>query len=156
MSIRLCVVKGCIFVSEGCCSFHFYVDFCVNIFFCTTWKVVCLQFRMFLLFFLGGVCTTWKVVCLQVRMFLLFVFFFKFFAGMSSLSWVFIIHVFGVHQCGILKAFEGQGLRARLCYRKISDFIFWLYDFTPRWMTGAMPYPKKVPKKCTKRKDRNR
>ena len=25
--------KGCIFVSEGCCSFHFYVDFCVNIFF---------------------------------------------------------------------------------------------------------------------------
>ena len=24
--------KGCIVVSEGCCSFNFYVDFCVNIF----------------------------------------------------------------------------------------------------------------------------
>ena len=27
---------------------------------------------------------------------------------------------------------EGQGLRARLCCRKISDSIFWLYYFTPR------------------------
>ncbi len=27
-----------------------------------------------------------------------FFFFLKFFVGMSSLSWVFIIHVFGVHQ----------------------------------------------------------
>ena len=31
-----------------------------------------------------------------------------------------------------LKAFEGQGLRARLCCRKISDSIFWLHCFTPR------------------------
>ena len=32
-----------------------------------------------------------------------------------------------------LKVFyEGQWLRARLCCRKISDSIFWLYYFTPR------------------------
>ena len=31
-----------------------------------------------------------------------------------------------------LKAFEGQGLRVRLCCRKISDSIFWLHCFTPR------------------------
>ena len=33
--------------------------------------------------------------------------------------------------CGVLD-FEGQGLRARLCCRKISDSIFWLYYFPPR------------------------
>ena len=33
---------------------------------------------------------------------------------------------------GFNKGFEGQGLRARLCCRKISDSIFWLYYFTPR------------------------
>ena len=31
-----------------------------------------------------------------------------------------------------LKAFEVQGLRAKLCGRKISDSIFWLHCFTPR------------------------
>ena len=56
-----------------------------------------------------------------------------------------------------LKGFLGsQWLRARLCCRKISDSIFWLYYFTPRWLAGAMPCPKKVQKKYTKRKDRNR
>ena len=72
-------------------------------------------------------------------------FFLKFLVGMSSLFWVFIIHVFEVHQCGVerffrvevtnvgFKSFLGsQGLRARLCCRKISDSIFWLYYFTPR------------------------
>ena len=52
--------------------------------------------------------------------------------------------------------YEGQWLRARLCCRKISDSIFWLYYFTPRWLAGAMPCPKKVQKKYTQRKDRNR
>ena len=28
--------------------------------------------------------------------------------------------------------YEGQAIRARLCCRKISDSIFWLYYFTPR------------------------
>ena len=51
-----------------------------------------------------------------------------------------------------LKAFDGQGLRARLCCRKISDCIFWLYYFTPRWLAGAMPCPKKVPKEIYKKK----
>ena len=32
----------------------------------------------------------------------------------------------------VIVAFEGQGLRARLCCRKISDSIFWLHCFTPR------------------------
>ena len=49
----------------------------------------------------------------------------------------------------------GQWLRARLGCRKISDSIFWLYYFTPRWLAGAMPCPKKVQKKM-QRKDRNR
>ena len=56
-----------------------------------------------------------------------------------------------------LKGFLGsRWLRARLCCRKISDSIFWLFYFTPRWLAGAMPCPKKVQKKYTKRKDRNR
>ena len=51
-----------------------------------------------------------------------------------------------------LKAFECQELRARLCCRKISDSIFWLHCFTPRWLAGAMPCPKKVPKEMYKKK----
>ena len=51
-----------------------------------------------------------------------------------------------------LKSFEGQGLRARLCCRKISDSIFWLHCFTPRWLAGAIPCPKKVPKEIYKKK----
>ena len=54
--------------------------------------------------------------------------------------------------CGIWRLFEGQGLRARLCCRKISDSIFWLRCFTPRWLAGAMPCPKKVPKEMYKKK----
>ena len=57
---------------------------------------------------------------------------------------------------GVWRYLGGQGLRARLCCRKISDSIFWLYYYTPRWLAGAMPCPKKVQKKYTKRKDRNR
>ena len=54
--------------------------------------------------------------------------------------------------------FEGflgsQWLTVRLCCRKISDSIFWLYYFTPRWLAGAMPCPKKVHKNYTKGKDK--
>ena len=50
-----------------------------------------------------------------------------------------------------MKAFEGQGLRARLYCRKISDSIFWLHCLTPRWLVGAMPCPKKVPKEIYKK-----
>ena len=53
---------------------------------------------------------------------------------------------------GFKRFCEGQWLRARLCCRKISDSIFWLYYFTPRWLAGAMPCPKKVQKKYTKEK----
>ena len=49
------------------------------------------------------------------------------------------------------EGFESQGLRARLCCRKISDSIFWLHCFTPRWLAGAMPYPKKAPKEIYKK-----
>ena len=52
----------------------------------------------------------------------------------------------------LIRVFEGQGLKARLCCRKISDSIFWLYYFTPRWLAGAMSCPKKVQKKYTKEK----
>ena len=55
---------------------------------------------------------------------------------------------------GLEGFYEGQWLRARLCCRKISDSIFWLYYFTPRWLAGAMPGPKKVHKKYTKGKDK--
>ena len=58
-----------------------------------------------------------------------------------------------IKTCGVL-GLEGQALRARLCCRKISDSIFWLYYFTPRWLTGAMPCPRKSLKKYTKRKHR--
>ena len=54
------------------------------------------------------------------------------------------------------EGFESQWLRARLCCRKISDSIFWLHCFTPRWLAGTMPCPRKSQKKYTKRKDRNR
>ena len=64
-------------------------------------------FGFFLFCFLF--CATWKVVCLQFRMFLLFFFFFlKFLVGMSSLFWVFIVHVFGVHQCGVWRFFTSK------------------------------------------------
>ena len=58
--------------------------------------------------------------------------------------------------CGVWRFLGSQWLRARLCCHKISDSIFWLYYFTPRWLAGAMPCPKKVQKKYTQRKDRNR
>ena len=38
----------------------------------------------------------------------------------------------GFTNVGFMRAFESQRLRARLCCRKISDSIFWLYYFTPR------------------------
>ena len=50
----------------------------------------------------------------------------------------------------------GQWLRARLCCRKISDSIFWLFYFTPRWLAGGMPCPKKVHKKYTKKKKKKK
>ena len=52
------------------------------------------------------------------------------------------------------RRFLGHWLRARLCCRKLSDSIFWLYYFTPRWLAGAMPCSKKVHKKYTKGKDK--
>ena len=58
--------------------------------------------------------------------------------------------------CGVWRYLGSQGLRARLGCCQISDSIFWLYYFTPRWLAGAMPCPKKFQKKYTKRKDRNR
>ena len=57
---------------------------------------------------------------------------------------------------GFKDFYEGQWLRARLCCRKISDSIFWLFCFTPRWLAGAMPCPKKGPQEIHKGKDRNR
>ena len=50
--------------------------------------------------------------------------------------------------------YEGQWLRARLCCRKMSDSIFWVcYFVLPHVdVAGAMPCPKKVHKKYTKRK----
>ena len=43
------------------------------------------------------------------------------------------------YQCGVYNFYEGQWLRARLCCRKISDSIFWLFCFTPRCLAGALP-----------------
>ena len=60
----------------------------------------------------------------------------------------------GVRFVGFEGFYEGQWLRARLCCRKISDSIFWLHYFTPRWLAGGMPCPKKVHKKYTKGKDK--
>ena len=39
--------------------------------------------------------------------------------------------------CGVWRVLGSQALRARLCCRKISDSIFWLYYFTPRWLAGG-------------------
>ena len=51
---------------------------------------------------------------------------------------------------GFESVYEGQWLRARLCCRKLSDSILWLFCFTPRWLAGAMPCPKKAQKKYKK------
>ena len=52
-------------------------------------------------------------------------------------------------------ALNGQGLRARLSCRKISDSIFWLYYILPpRCLVGTMPGPRKSQKDIYKRKDR--
>ena len=77
----------------GCCCCS-----CSSFFFVFCFFFVC--FFFFVLFFLFCFCSMWKVVCLQFRMFLLFFFPLKFLVGMSSLFRVFI-HVFGVNQCGV-------------------------------------------------------
>ena len=55
--------------------------------------------------------------------------------------------------CGIWSLFEGQGLRARLCCRKISDSIFWftLFHSTLTSRCNALPQ-RKVPKEIYKKK----
>ena len=58
----------------------------------------------------------------------------------------------GFTNVGFESFYEGQWLRVRLCCRKLSDSIFWLYYFTPRWLAGAMPCPKKVHKKYAKKR----
>ena len=60
--------------------------------------------------------------------------------------------LFHLSSVGFEIFYESQWLRARLCCRKISDSIFWLFCFTPRWLVGVMPCPKKVHEKYTKRK----
>ena len=60
------------------------------------------------------------------------------------------------HMWGLTVFSGSQWPRARLCCRKISDSKPRPHYFTPRWPAGAMPRPKKVQKKYTKRKDRNR
>ena len=57
-----------------------------------------------------------------------------------------------VHMWDLKGLLKGQGLRARLCCRKISDSIFWLYYFTPRWLAGAMPCLKKSKRNIQKEK----
>ena len=47
---------------------------------------------------------------------------------------------------------EGHGQRARLCYRLISDSIFWLVYFTPTLSGRCNAMPKKVPKELYKKK----
>ena len=60
------------------------------------------------------------------------------FAAITSMptqnSSVWGVKVFSVEvtNVGFEGFYEGQWLRARLCCRKISDSIFWLYYFTPR------------------------
>ena len=85
-------------------------------------------------------CGVWRFLASSSPMWFLKVFFYR-------------VQVTNVEFEGYL---GGQWLRARLYCRKISDSIFWLYYFTPRWLAGAMPCPKKAQKKYTKRKDRNR
>ena len=56
------------------------------------------------------------------------------------------------HQCGFWRFLWGQWLRARLCCRKISDSIFWLYYFTPRWLAGECPAQRKSKRNIQKEK----
>ena len=47
---------------------------------------------------------------------------------------------------------EGQGQRAKLCSGLISDSIFRLFYFTPRWLVGVTPCPRKSQKELYKRR----
>ena len=47
---------------------------------------------------------------------------------------------------------EGQGQRARLCCRSISDSIFWLFCFIPTLFSQCNALPKKVPKRIIEKK----
>ena len=60
------------------------------------------------------------------------------------------------HQCGVWRFLGSQVLRARLCCRKISDSIFWLFCFTPRWLGRCNALSKEGPQEIYKGKDRNR
>ena len=64
-----------------------------------------------------------------------------------------VIHLMPFLLWGLKGAFDGQGLRARVCCPKISDSIFWLYYFTPRWLAGAMPCPKKSSKRNVQKEE---
>ena len=58
----------------------------------------------------------------------------------------------GFTNVGFKRVLGRQTLRARLCCRKISDSIFWLYYFTPRWLAGAMPCQRKSKRNIQKEK----
>ena len=57
---------------------------------------------------------------------------------------------------GFKDFYGSQWLRARLCCRKISDSIFWLFCFTPRWLGRCNALPKEGPQEIYKGKYRNR
>ena len=50
-----------------------------------------------------------------------------------------------VTNVGFEDFYGSQWLRARLCCRKISDSIFWLFCFTPRWLGRCNALPKEGP-----------
>ena len=54
--------------------------------------------------------------------------------------------------CHVGYIVEGHGQRARLCCCLISDSIFWLFYFTPRWLVGVTPCPRKPQRNYTKEK----
>ena len=52
--------------------------------------------------------------------------------------------------CGVLT--ESQGQWAKLCCLLISDSIIRLFYFTPRWLVGVTPCPRKSQKELYKRR----
>ena len=157
MKIFLCVSLGFFFVFFVVVFRFFFVLFCF--FFCLFF------FVLFFFFFvpcgkssvssLGCFCCfffLFKISCWDV-FFILGVHSFTcsgfanvvfkgvfFFLASRSPMWGLKVFSVEVTNVGLEGFYEGQWLRARLCCRKISDSIFWLYYFTPHvvWLAQCL------------------
>ena len=132
----------------SCCFFFFFLKFLVG---------MSSLFRVFIHVFGVNKCGVWrfyrrgspmwglKVFSVEVTnvVFKRFLFFF-FASGLTNVGFEGFLSS-GFTNVGFKRFLGSRWLRARLCCRKISDSIFWLFSFTPRWLGQCNALPKEGP-----------